>query len=174
MTKKERPEIEALHGVLAKLSEKYKNLIAFALNDFKEHYGLEDADLHKPFMNQVFLGWIYTAHFLCDGKTIIQLARQILDLSYSEKRMLLSVENSIIGFFEVMSHVGNEVSVCDMFTEKEYSVKVIELDRKLRKGEIIKAKLAKMLDGNLFFFGGFIIRTDEKKEIMHDLRSYMR
>lgn len=174
MAKKVQPEIEALYGVLAKLSEKYKNLMAFALDDFKGHYSLEDADLHKSFINQVFLGWIYTAHFLYGGKTVIQLARQILDLSGNEEKMLLSVENSVIGYFEVMSHAGNEVSVRDMFTGKEYAVKVIELDRKFRKGELIEAKLAKTLDGNLFFFGGFMIRTDEKREIMRDLRTYIR
>lgn len=174
MAKEVRPEIEALYGVLAKLSVRYKKLIAFALDDFKEYYSLEDADLHKPFINQVFLGWIYTAHSLYDGKTIIQLAQQTLDLSDNEKKMLLSVENSVIGYFEVMSHVDNKVSVRDMFTEKEHIVKAIELDRKFRKGAVIEAKLAKALDGNLFFFGGFMIRTDEKKEITHDLRTYLR
>ena len=53
MAKKEQPEIEALYGVLAKLSEKYKNLIAFALDDLKYPDELYDDGLVEMNMKRV-------------------------------------------------------------------------------------------------------------------------
>lgn len=172
MVKKPQPEIDALHDIIERLLQKYPRLMVYALDEFKEYYSLSKIGLKNPFINQLFLGWIFTAHFLYDGKTIIQLARQTLKLNSAEQQILNSVENAIIGYFEITKHKNKDVKLIDMFTEKKYLVRTIDLDYKFKKGDVIEAKLVRRFDGELFFFGGFILRTPEKKDILHDLKTY--
>src|SRR3989338_10278437 len=128
-----QPETTLLYQILERLKRKYPQLIPSALNVFQEEWDLDSEELLKPFMNQLFLGWVYTAHRLYDGKSIIQLARQVLDLSDQEEKMLICVENCIIGYFKINGQIKNEIRLTDLFTNKEYVVTVIDLEYTFRK-----------------------------------------
>ena len=169
---KEQPETRVLRTILEKIMKKYPNFLAFAVEDFLDYHELDREELNDVHMSQVLIGFIFTRHEIYDGKTTIQLARQVLTLSEEEERMLSSIEQAVTGYFEIISHAGNIVKLHDLFTKNKYDVHVLDIGMPLKKGDVIEATLAKRLDGNRYFFGGFYLRTKEKKDILHDLQTY--
>jgi len=169
--KKERPEIGALYSILDKLNKKFPNFMSFALGDFMEDKELGEDDLKKRFINQIFLGWIFLEYSLYDGKTIPQIARQVIKLSSDEEKMLSNIENAAVGFFKFVRKKEDMIIFEDIMTNKRYEVKVIDLDYKFTKGKIIEAKLALNFEGDTFLFGGFTT-VPNKREVENEINSY--
>lgn len=168
---KERKEIKVLWDILDRLNEKFPNFTSFALGDFCSDYGLDEEELKKKYVNQIFLGWVFLEYLIYDGKKVLSLARQILDLSFDEEKMLSNVENSVVGYFSFVFKKEDVLTFEDLMTGKKYNVKVVDLDYKFKKGDIIKAQITKNFDDELFFFGGFALVKD-KKEIVKDIEMY--
>jgi len=161
-----RREIAALQSLIEKLEKRFPGLIPLALYDFEEELGFRAEE-----GGQFFFGWLLCEYRLFGGTSVLSLIRQNIRLSADEERFIKNVEDAIVGYFEVLSQERKRVLVRDLLTRKKHTVAVIDLDHQLEK-EIIEAKLARNFDDDLFFFGGFIIRTGERKRILHELRMY--
>ncbi|MBU2639615.1 MAG: hypothetical protein KKG75_02805 [Nanoarchaeota archaeon] len=167
---KPRKEVKVIENIQNKLKEKFPNILEVAKEEFFDFHKTTDKAKH---LGQVFYGWFFVSFGLYDGKKMPELCFEILDLNNDEKKLLKNIMHGISGFFEVVNFNKNEIILKDLLTKKEYTIKIVDLDYKLRKGDVLDAYLVKNLDDDYFFFGGFY-PGGEKKDVKLKLLEYTR
>lgn len=169
MTKKAQ-EVEIIQNIKDKLKEKFPSIFHLAQDEFIEFYG-ERIKKNEHF-GQIFNGWFFVTYTLSDGKSIISLCREILDLNKEESQLLENISKFIFGYFKILKIDDKIFLVKDLLTHKTYSVTTIDLEN-VKAGQIFETRLVKNLKGEYFFFGG-LEHSDDERLIELNLLDYSR
>jgi hypothetical protein len=170
MPKTKAPEVEILKNIREKLHKKFPLLLQRAMDEFMQMY--KEDILKSKHSGQFFNGFLFATYTLQDGKSIIRLCNETLDLNEKEKRLLDNINQAIFGYFRVLKIEDKIILVEDMLTQKNYSIKTIDLEN-MQEGKIYEAKLVRNLEGDYFFFGG-LEESDEARLIELNLLDYSR
>ena len=156
---------------ISNIEKKFPNLIIDSKEEFLEFYGREI--LNNPHSGQFFYGWFFSIFTLKDGKGMVCLIQECLELNKEEKLLLNNVQNGIPGYFRILKIEDKNFYLEDLLTKKDYLVKTRDLEHKLIPGKIVEVCLVKNLKGDYFFFGG--LRTGDKTRLIElNLAGYSR
>jgi len=168
-----KEETKIIHKIMKKLESRFPNLLKVAREEFIGFNGKEI--LKNKHLGQFFYGWFLTEFSLKDGKRMICLAEEILNLSGKEKLILNNIKKEVPGFFKVLKIENKDFYLLDLLTNKKYLVKTIDLEPTLEENQIIEASLIKNFEDNYFFFGGIHLRDSSTEEsIKINLLEYTR
>ncbi|MBU0467320.1 MAG: hypothetical protein KJ718_05080 [Nanoarchaeota archaeon] len=164
-------EVEIINKVMNKIVLKFPNLIKVARNEFLDFQDKET--VNSKYLGQLFYGWFFSDFMLRDGKTMIALSNEILELTEEEKIFLENISKGVSGFFKIEKIENKKFYLLDLLTKKEYLVETLAIDKEIKMGMIIMANLVKNLDGDYFFFGGIEV-SGEEEQVNFSLLEYTR
>jgi len=113
-----------------------------------------------------FMAWFLLEYIVQKCATPIELAFSF-PLDYFSKKDKEIIKNFIHfnkSLFQVKEASENKYVLIDLWDNKKYNVKTIDLDGKLNKGDFLITILVKSLKDHYFFYGDIILYDKEEAE----------